>query len=96
MAHPLRTDDGEVSLYSPGHGDALYLPRFSGLLPRMKAAGIEVVLLSNVDNALATLDPVLLGLHRAMGYPVSVELVEAFDGDTGGAPYWYRGRLPAG
>jgi|GEM_PF-29430 len=88
-----RSDSGDVSLYSPGHGDALYMPGVSGLLPRMKAAGIEVVLLSNVDNVLATLDPTLLGLHRAMGFPVSVELVDAFDGDTGGAPYWHRGRL---
>jgi UTP--glucose-1-phosphate uridylyltransferase len=83
--------DGSVfpgpSPYSPGHGD------FAMLAPveRLRAAGIRTLMLSNVDNLGARVDPRVLAAHRAAGNPLTVEVASA-EGDPGGAPARVNGR----
>ena len=87
-----RSGDGRPSLYSPGHGDVLEAFRSSGTLERMRAAGVRYVVVSNVDNLGARLDPAVLGMHILAGRPLTAE-VAAKDGDMGGAPARVDGRL---
>lgn len=74
-------------IYSaPGHGDTLGRLRESGILRKLRADGVEHLLVSNVDNLGAELDPVLLGAHIDAvdaGAHMSVEVV-AREGDKGG------------
>jgi UTP--glucose-1-phosphate uridylyltransferase len=83
--------DGSVfpgpSPYSPGHGDfAVFAP-----VERLRAAGIRTLMLSNVDNLGARVDPRVLAAHRAAGNPLTVEVAPA-EGDPGGAPARVGGR----
>ena len=87
-----RGDDGRVSLYSPGHGGFLAAFRRSGTLDRLRERGVRTVMISNVDNLGARVDPVVLGAHRLAGRPVTAE-VAVKTGDTGGAPARVDGRL---
>ena len=81
-----RGEDGKPSLYAPGHGDLPSALRGSGALARFRTAGGRVLLMSNVDNLAATLDPAVIGAHLAGKRAVTVEVVRAEPGDTGGAP----------
>lgn len=78
----------QSALYAaPGHGDTLEQAVRSGLVERLRARGIRHVLVSNVDNLGATLDPHALGQHLAAverGAAVSVEVVRRRPGDVGG------------
>lgn len=78
----------DTALYSaPGHGDTLGRLRGSGALGRLLARGVEHVLVSNVDNLGASLDPVVVGAHLtavAGGAGMSVEVVRREVGDAGG------------
>ncbi len=59
----------------------------SGALDRLRARGVQHVLVSNVDNLGATLDPLVLGAHLhavQAGSMVSVEVVRRMQGDAGG------------
>jgi UTP--glucose-1-phosphate uridylyltransferase len=87
-----RGDDGRVSLYSPGHGGFLAAFRRSGTLDRLRERGVRTVMVSNVDNLGARVDPAVLGAHRLAGRPVTAE-VASKSGDTGGAPARVNGRL---
>lgn len=87
-----RGDDGRVSLYSPGHGDFLHAFRASGTLASLRERGVRTVMVSNVDNLGARVDPAVLGMHRLAGRPVTTE-VASKTGDTGGAPARVDGRL---
>jgi UTP--glucose-1-phosphate uridylyltransferase len=78
--------DGRPSLYAPGHGDLPFALRASGVLGRFRAAGGRTLLVSNVDNVAATLDPVVLGSHLASGRAITIEVVDKAPGDRGGAP----------
>lgn len=72
---------------APGHGDTLRRAAETGLCAALRARGVEHVLVANVDNLGATLDPLLLGLHLAAvdaGAQVSVEVVRRRAGDVGG------------
>src|SRR5512133_2626009 len=85
-----REPDGAPSLAPAGHGDFFRAFRESGVGPALAAVGFRVVYFSNVDNLAATLDPVVLGAHLALGGAVTVE-VTARRGpsgklDTGAAP----------
>lgn len=80
-----RTHDGSVSLYSPGHGDLLLALRRSGALAQLRSLGVRHVMVSNVDNVPARLDPVVLGSHVRAGRPMTAEVVTN-DGEVGGAP----------
>jgi UTP--glucose-1-phosphate uridylyltransferase len=78
----------DTDLYcAPGHGDTLEQLRVSGALGRLRARGVQHVLVSNVDNLGASLDPVVLGAHLEAvdaGAGVSVEVVRREAGDAGG------------
>jgi UTP--glucose-1-phosphate uridylyltransferase len=84
--------NGELSPYGPGHGDLPAAFRRAGCLSRFQAAGGRYLLVRNVDNLGARIDPVLLGHHIASGSKATVELAPKQPGDVGGAPYLYRGR----
>lgn len=75
------------SPYSPGHGD------FADLAPldELRARGIRTVMLSNVDNLGARIDPRVLAAHREQGNPLTVEVAPAA-GEVGGAPARVDGR----
>ncbi len=88
-----RTPNQRVSLYAPGHGDVPDALTVSGALARMKAAGVRTVLLSNVDNLAATVEPALFAKHRALGAKITVELVSKRPGDKGGLPVRRDGKL---
>jgi UTP--glucose-1-phosphate uridylyltransferase len=83
--------DGSVfpgpSPYSPGHGDfAVCVP-----VDELRAAGIGTLMLSNVDNLGARVDPRVLAAHRAADNPLTIEVAPA-EGDPGGAPVRVDGR----
>lgn len=88
-----RDGQGMPSLYAPGHGDFPYVMKESGALGRMADRGVRMVTLSNVDNLGASLDPVIIGMHVDGGLPLSVELVDALEGDVGGFPAMVEGRM---
>jgi UTP--glucose-1-phosphate uridylyltransferase len=84
--------DGLPSEYAPGHGDLPDALRESGLLDAFVARGGRVVMVANLDNLGATLDPVLLGWHLEHGAPVSCEVADKLAGDRGGIPARVDGR----
>lgn len=87
----LRTDDGRVCPYAPGHGDLLASLRLSGVLGRLRRLGVRYLMVSNIDNLAATLDPVVTGVHIAAGRPMTVEVAPS-TGSPGGAPARVDGR----
>jgi UTP--glucose-1-phosphate uridylyltransferase len=79
--------DDNTLFAAPGHGDTLGRLRGSGVLAQLCDRGVEHILLSNVDNVGASLDPLVLGAHldaAALGHTVSVEVVRRIAGDAGG------------
>lgn len=78
--------DGDVSPYATGHGDLTFALRKSGLLSKFRAAGGTLLMMSNVDNLGATLDPAVIGAHLERGAKLSAEVVRKAKGDKGGAP----------
>ncbi len=87
-----REDDGRPSLYAPGHGDLYRALRRSGVLDELRARGVRVVTVSNVDNLGARVDPAILGAHLHAGTPLTCEVARK-EGDMGGAPVRVDGRL---
>jgi UTP--glucose-1-phosphate uridylyltransferase len=85
-------DEGEVSVYSTGHGDLPDALRRSGLCPRFVDRGGQTVWIANIDNLGATVDPAVLGFHLAHGSPVTVEVVDKVGSDRGGVPVRWNGR----
>ena len=89
----LRDAAGRVSLYAPGHVDFPGSLRRSGLLARLAERGVETVVLSNIENLGAELDPLVIGFHLARGRALTAELAETLPGDVGGAPAFVGERL---
>ena len=90
--------DGMPSYHVPGHGDCLESIRASGTLARLRERGILWILLSNVDNLGATIDPLVLGHHILSGRAMTCEVTEKRrssngDWDRGGSPATVDGRL---
>lgn len=85
--------EGEPSFYGPGHGDLATCIKRSGILDRFIAGGGRCLMMSNVDNVVATLDPALIGWHLSGDQQITVEVVEKFEGDAGGAPAVVDGHL---
>ncbi len=85
----------DTALYAaPGHGDTLLRLRASGVLYELRQAGVEHMIVSNVDNLGAELDPILLGGHIEAidaGAHMSVEVVRR-EGDRGGCVAVIAGR----
>lgn len=96
--------DGDVSPYATGHGDLTFALRRSGLLAQFRAGGGTLLVMSNVDNLGATLDPAVIGAHVDRKVALSAEVVRKVKGDKGGAPARLDGvpqiiegfRFPAG
>lgn len=86
-----RDENGLASLYGPGHGDLVEALPASGTAASLRERGVSRVLVSNVDNLGARVDPVVVGMHVLGGNPVTVE-VAAKEGDVGGAPVLVDGR----
>ncbi|HEU4429960.1 MAG TPA: UTP--glucose-1-phosphate uridylyltransferase, partial [Myxococcota bacterium] len=87
-----RDGEGRPSLYAPGHGDLFRALRGSGALGELRARGVRVVTVSNVDNLGARVDPSVIGMHLLGGRPYTAE-VSRKSGDLGGAPVRVDGRL---
>ncbi|MEO6775748.1 MAG: UTP--glucose-1-phosphate uridylyltransferase [Kofleriaceae bacterium] len=100
----LFVEHGKPSPYATGHGDLTFALRASGMLAAFRARGGKVLLMSNVDNVAATLDPAVIGAHLAGGASITAEVVRKQPGDRGGAPARVAGvaqivesfRFPAG
>lgn len=88
-----RDAQGNVSPYAPGHGDLLGALAATPGFARFVAQGGHTVLVSNVDNLGAGLDPLGIGVHLAAARPVTVEVARRAAGDTGGAPVHYQDRV---
>lgn len=88
-----RTPEGRLSPYAPGHGDFGDALRRAGLVERLRREGVRWLVLSNVDNLGAELDPLVVGYHLARGKPLTVEVARTVPGDVGGAPALVCGRL---
>jgi UTP--glucose-1-phosphate uridylyltransferase len=84
--------EGRPSVHAPGHGDLPDALRESGLLGRFVERGGKTVMVANLDNLGATLDPVILGFHLEHGLPVSCEVVDKLGSDRGGIPARWNGR----
>jgi UTP--glucose-1-phosphate uridylyltransferase len=87
-----RDADGRPSLHATGHGDLPDALRRSGLLERFIAGGGRHVMIANLDNLGAAVDPLVLGWHIEHGAPLSMEVVEKEPGDRGGIPVRWNGR----
>jgi UTP--glucose-1-phosphate uridylyltransferase len=85
--------EGRPSEHSPGHGDLPEALQRSGLLQGFVARGGRVVMVTNLDNLGASLDPAIIGWHLAHGAPLTAEVVEKHAGDRGGIPVRLDDRL---
>jgi UTP--glucose-1-phosphate uridylyltransferase len=85
-AGELFLEDGQPSPYATGHGDLTFALRRSGVLGRFRRAGGKLLMMSNVDNLGATLDPAVIGAHLAGGAKITAEVVRKEAGDKGGPP----------
>lgn len=90
---PFREKDGRLSPYAPGHGDFPAALAAAGLIEKLRSRGVRLVLLSNIDNLGAELDPLLVGYHLAHGRSITAEVARTLPGDAGGAPAFADGRL---
>jgi UTP--glucose-1-phosphate uridylyltransferase len=86
---------GRPSEHAPGHGDLVQALQESGLLDRFVAGGGRLVLIANLDNLGATLDPAVIGFHIEHGAPVTSEVVRKVGSDRGGVPVVVDGKLQA-
>lgn len=72
---------------APGHGDTLRRLQESGCAEELRGQGVRHLLMSNVDNLQASLDPLLVGAHLCgvdRGFAVSVEAVRRKAHEAGG------------
>lgn len=86
-------DTGRPSPYATGHGDLPEALQCSGAVARWQKKGVQTVLVMNVDNLGATVDPALFALHRTLGGAVTAELVPKRPGDKGGVAALHRGQV---
>ena len=87
-----KDDQGEPSEHAPGHGDLPDALVDSGLLGTFIDGGGRYVMVANLDNLGATLDPAIVGYHVARGRPVTCEVVDKLASDKGGIPVRHDGR----
>lgn len=88
-----RDESGAVQLRAPGHGDLPDALKRSGLLEPFISRGGRIVVVANVDNLGATLDPAILGWHLSHPSPVTLEIVAKVAEDRGGVPVRVDGEL---
>lgn len=87
-----RDAEGQASFYGTGHGD-LGEAINRGTLQRFLDEGGCYLLMANVDNLLADLDPLLLGAHIRSGRLITVEVTPKLADDVGGVPALVNGSL---
>lgn len=87
-----RDGSGQLSAHAPGHGDLTFALRRSGILKKFREAGGKTLMMSNVDNLTATLDPAVIGAHLEAGAALTAEMAPKEPGDKGGAPARVDGR----
>jgi UTP--glucose-1-phosphate uridylyltransferase len=87
-----RDPEGRPSEHAPGHGDLPDALADSGLLDRFIDQGGRTLMVANLDNLGATLDPLLIGWHIEHGKAVSCEVVDKVGSDRGGIPVRLDGR----
>ncbi len=87
-----RDAEGNLSAHAPGHGDLTFALRRAGILKRFREAGGKTLMMSNVDNLTATLDPAVIGAHLEAGAALTAEMAPKEPGDKGGAPARVDGR----
>lgn len=90
-AQLFKDEHGRAAMYAPGHGDFPGCIAASGHLDRFISNGGKIVTMSNVDNILAGIDPVVIGAHIDSGCDMTVEVTDN-DGVPGGAPARVDGR----
>ncbi len=83
---------GALSPHAPGHGDLTFALRRSGILESFLSNGGRTLMMSNVDNLTATLDPAVIGAHLEAGAALTAEMAPKEPGDRGGAPARVDGR----
>ena len=86
-------DNGQPSFYAPGHGDLLAALAAAPMFARLKQQGHLHVMVSNVDNLGATVDPKVIAAHLAGGKSITCEVAQRRAGDAGGAPVRRSGHL---
>lgn len=84
--------NGDISPYGPGHGDFAAAFRKSGCLSRFLASGGRYLLVRNVDNLGARINPLILGHHIKSKAEVTAEVAPKWPEDVGGSPFLYQGR----
>ncbi len=84
--------EGKVSEHAPGHGDLPDALRQSGLLSRFVERGGRMLMMANLDNLGATVDPVVIGWHLDQKAQVTCEVVDKVGSDRGGIPVRLDGR----
>lgn len=77
---------GKVSEHAPGHGDLPDALRESGLLARFTEHGGRMLMMANLDNLGATVDPAVIGWHLDQKTQVTCEVVDKVGSDRGGIP----------
>jgi UTP--glucose-1-phosphate uridylyltransferase len=87
-----RDESGKVSPHATGHGDLTFALRRSGMLKRFRDRGGKILMMSNVDNLTATLDPAVIGAHLQSNADLTAEMAPKEPGDKGGAPARVDGR----
>lgn len=98
-SHELWRDaEGQLSFAPSGHGDVFRALRESGVGEALRKGGVKYVYFSNVDNLAATLDPVIIGMHREGGKAMTVEVTPRTNPasgalDAGAAPVRLNGQL---
>lgn len=80
-----KDETGNPSFHGTGHGDVPYCIRELPAFQTFAQSG-QALLLSNVDNVLATVDLDILGGFLKSTLPIQVEVVDKNPGDVGGAP----------
>jgi UTP--glucose-1-phosphate uridylyltransferase len=81
-----RDNQDRPSEHAPGHGDLPDALRESSLIGRFVEGGGKIVVVANLDNLGATLDPLILGWHLDAGAAVTCEVVDKVGSDRGGIP----------
>ncbi|MFN0063574.1 MAG: UTP--glucose-1-phosphate uridylyltransferase [Myxococcaceae bacterium] len=89
--------DGRPSLAPAGHGDFFRALVASGVGQALRDSGVREIYFANIDNLGATLDPIVVGMHRQVRAGMSVELTPRRNSigelDAGAAPGRVEGRL---
>ena len=88
-----RADGETASFYGPGHGDFPIAMRAQGALEWLREREVEHVLMANVDNLGARVDPVVIGFHLEQEVECTAEMAPKWPGDQGGCPVRIGGKL---